>query len=84
MTPYGKRENVLVIREKEGVRSAIRIDFTNKELLNSPYFYLQQNDVIYVEPVKAKILQGSNSTYYLPIISTIISLASILVFALRR
>lgn len=83
MTPYGKRENVLVIREKAGVRSAIRLDFTNKELLNSPYFYLQQNDVVYVEPVKAKVLQGSNSTYYLPIISAIISIASILVFALR-
>jgi polysaccharide export outer membrane protein len=84
MTPYGKRENVLVIREKEGVRTAVRMDFTNKDLLNSPYFYLQQNDIVYVEPVKAKVLQGSNSTYYLPIVSAIISIASILVFALRN
>lgn len=84
MTAFGKRENVLIIREKDGVRSAVRVDFTNKDLLNSQYFYLQQNDVVYVEPVKAKGLQGSASSFYLPIISVAVSLLSILVFALRR
>ncbi|MFD1871200.1 polysaccharide biosynthesis/export family protein [Hymenobacter bucti] len=83
MTAFGKRENVLIIREKDGVRNAIRVDFTNKDLLNSQYFYLQQNDVVYVEPVKAKVLQGSASSFYLPIISVAVSLLSILVFALR-
>jgi polysaccharide export outer membrane protein len=84
MTAFGKRENVLIIREKDGVRSAIRVDFTNRDLLNSQYFYLQQNDVVYVEPVKAKVLQGSASSFYLPIISVAVSVLSILVFALRR
>ena len=83
MTVYGRRENVLLIREKDGVRSAIRVDFTNKDLLSSQYFYLQQNDVVYVEPVKAKRLQGSASNFYLPIISVVASIISILVFALR-
>ena len=84
MTAYGRRENVLLIREKDGIRSAIRVDFTNKDLLSSPYFYLQQNDVVYVEPVKAKGLQGSASSFYLPIVSVAVSLVSVLVFALTR
>lgn len=84
MTPFGKRDNVLIIREKEGVRSATRINFNDKELLNSPYFYLQQNDVVYVEPIKAKALQGSASTFYLPIISLVVSVVSVLAFTLRR
>jgi polysaccharide export outer membrane protein len=84
MTAFGRRENVLLIREKDGVRSAVRVDFTNKDLLNSPYFYLQQNDVVYVEPVKSKVLQGSSSTFYLPIISVAASVISVLVFALTR
>ena len=83
MTPYGKREHVLVIREKAGVRSVTKIDFTNKDLLSSPSFYLQQHDVVYVEPVKARVFQGSSTSYYLPIISTLASLISILVFALK-
>jgi polysaccharide export outer membrane protein len=84
MTAYGRRENVLLIREKEGVRSAVRVDFTNKDLLSSQYFYLQQNDVVYVEPVKAKELQSSSSNFYLPIISVAASVISVLVFALTR
>lgn len=84
MTAFGRRENVLLIREKGGVRSAVRVDFTNKDLLNSPYFYLQQNDVVYVEPVKAKELQGSASSFYLPIVSVAVSIMSVLLFALTR
>jgi polysaccharide export outer membrane protein len=50
MTAYGKRENVLIIREQQGVRRTTRINLNNKDVLNSPYFYLQQNDIVYVEP----------------------------------
>lgn len=50
MTSYGKRENVLIIREQQGVRKTTRINLNNKDVLNSPYFYLQQNDIVYVEP----------------------------------
>jgi polysaccharide export outer membrane protein len=84
MTAFGRRENVLIIREKDGVRSVVRVDFTNKDLLNSQYFYLQQNDVVYVEPVKAKVLQSSASSFYLPIISVAASVISVLVFSLSR
>ena len=57
MTVYGKRENVLLIREKDKVRTTTRLNLNDKEILNSPYFYLQQNDIIYIEPDEAKALQ---------------------------
>ena len=57
MTVYGRRENVLLIREKDHVRTTTRLNLNDKEILNSPYFYLQQNDIIYIEPDEAKALQ---------------------------
>lgn len=57
MTAYGKRENVLIIREKDGVRSATRLNLNDKAVLNSPYYYLTQNDVVYVEPDIMKSVQ---------------------------
>jgi len=50
MTAYGRRETVLIIREKGGIRTTARINLNNKDVLTSPYFYLQQNDIVYVEP----------------------------------
>lgn len=55
LSVFGKRKNVLIIRKQADGRSiAARIDLTQKESLNSPYFYLRQNDVVYVEPAKAR------------------------------
>jgi polysaccharide export outer membrane protein len=53
-TPYARRNSVLVIREREGVREFNRINTQNKSVFNSPYFYLSPNDIVYVEPLKAK------------------------------
>lgn len=44
------RKNILVIREIDGVKSYFRVDVTNADFINSPYYYLAQNDVVYVEP----------------------------------
>lgn len=52
---YGKLNNVLVIREQDGQRSMARLNLNSKEILNSPYFYLQQNDIVYIEPDIAKV-----------------------------
>lgn len=52
---HGKRKNVMLIREQQGKRVFVAIDLTNKALFNSPYYYLAQNDVIYVEPNKTQI-----------------------------
>ncbi|HEX8507004.1 MAG TPA: polysaccharide biosynthesis/export family protein [Hymenobacter sp.] len=74
MTGYGRRDDVLIIREKNKTRITTRINLNKKEVLNSPYFYLQQNDIVYVEPDKAKALQVSTRSVNLPIYLSIASL----------
>lgn len=79
MTVYGKRENVLVIREKDGQRMMARVNLNTKDVMNSPYFYLQQNDVVYVEPSAAREVQGTNSNRYFSIIVSLTSLATLII-----
>jgi polysaccharide biosynthesis/export protein len=55
----GIRKNVLVIRDRDGVKSEYRIDLTSKNFLTSPVYYLEQNDVVYVEPNNASRSQGT-------------------------
>ena len=77
----GKRKNVLLIREKDGKREFINVDLTNKKLFNSPYYYMAQNDVIYVAPNKAKVNSsavGANASIIISSVSTLISLLAIL------
>lgn len=83
MSVYGKRENVLLIREKDGIRTTARVNLNDKAVLNSPYFYLQQNDVLYIEPAKIKTLQGSSSIFYLQLVSASISIISLFVIFLK-
>ncbi|HYK77517.1 MAG TPA: polysaccharide biosynthesis/export family protein [Daejeonella sp.] len=83
MTVFGKRENVLVIRENGAERTMARVNLNKREVLNSPYFYLKQNDIVYVEPVKSKNTQNVRNSVIFPIISTTVSLAAIMVQVLR-
>lgn len=55
LTDYANRTNVLVLREKDGRRTVGRLNLQDRGILQSPYFYLQQNDVVYVEPTQSKI-----------------------------
>jgi polysaccharide export outer membrane protein len=55
ITFYGRRDNILVIREKNGQREFGRINLLSKKAFSSPYFVLQQNDVVYVELTAAKV-----------------------------
>jgi polysaccharide export outer membrane protein len=55
LTIYGKRDNILIIREIDGVKSYNRVDITKADFINSQYYYLAQNDVVYVEPNKSRI-----------------------------
>ena len=55
----GKRKNVLVIRDFNGTKVYTRIDLTSKDVLNSPVYYLTQNDVVYIEPNKSAITESS-------------------------
>lgn len=59
LTIYGKRTNVMLIREENGVKVSHRIDITKSDFVNSPYYYLAQNDVLYVEPNKTRINSSS-------------------------
>lgn len=54
MTQFGRRDNVLVVREKDGKRVVGRIDLRDASVYTSEFFYLQQNDMVYVEPSKRK------------------------------
>lgn len=81
MTIYGKRNNVLVIREKDGKKSFNRVDLTNKEFISSPFYYLNQNDVVLVEPNKTKInssVVGPNITVTLSALSLLTTIAIII------
>ena len=83
LTAYGKRENILIIREHNGIRSTSRVNLASKSIFDSPTFYLQQNDIVYVEPVKTRALQSSVGLSYLSTISLVISILSIFSFVLR-
>ena len=72
LTLYGKRDNILLIRDFQGTKTYNRIDITKADFVNSPFYYLDQNDVIYVEPKKVKI----DSTAIGPNVTTLISIAS--------
>ena len=73
LTIYGVRTNVTVIREKDGKREIGTVDLTSKDLFVSPYYYLEQNDVVYVEPNNRRKRQGVQD---LTMISAATSLAS--------
>lgn len=79
---YGRRENVLLIREDaEGKRTNYRINLTDKDLIQSPYYFLQQNDVIYVEPNKQKARNsafGTAETMSVSVVGIFISVASLI------
>ncbi|MDD7455882.1 MAG: polysaccharide biosynthesis/export family protein [Bacteroidales bacterium] len=59
LTIYGKRDNITVIREQNGKRESYKIDLRSKNLFDSPAYYLQQNDVVYVEPNKVRARQST-------------------------
>ncbi len=87
LTIYGQRQNVLLIREdKDGQKHAHRIDLTDANFINSPYYYLQQNDVIYVQPNATKAKNsalGQSTSIWFSFISISTSVASLLVNILR-
>ena len=82
LTVYGVRNEVAVTREADGVRTIEYVDLTSKDIFNSPAFYLQQNDVIYVKPNKYKAQSGEisqNRTFYLSLVGTAISVATLII-----
>ncbi|TRZ45027.1 polysaccharide biosynthesis/export family protein [Robertkochia solimangrovi] len=71
-----KRNNVLVIRDFNGVKTFTRVDLTSKEFINSPVYYLTQNDVVYVEPNNSAIKTSTidtRTTVYVSLLSLIVT-----------
>lgn len=78
ITVYGKKENVLLIREENGVRTTRRLNLNESAILSSPFFYLKPNDIVYVEPTKAKVSSAERSRQVLPVVLSGLSLLVII------
>ncbi len=81
LTIRGVRKNIMVIRENDGQKTIHRLDLTQQNTINSPYYYLAQNDVVYVEPNKSQINNsklGANSNIIISIASLLITVISVL------
>lgn len=87
LTMYGRRDNVLLIREDaNGQKSQHRLNLNDANLINSPYYYLQQNDYVYVEPNKVKSRNstiGSSTTLWFSFVGIVTSVASLVINILR-
>ena len=87
MTVYGRRDNVKLIREDAtGKKTIHELDLNDANIIKSPYFYLQQNDVLYVTPNKTKAKNsdiGSSTSYWVSSISILVSIASLVTNILR-
>lgn len=80
MTEYGERSNLLIIRENNGERTYARLNLNSAEVLNSPYYYLQPNDYIYVSPNNVRqenSKYNQNNGFKLSVISTAVSACSV-------
>lgn len=84
LTIHGKRDRVAVIRESNGKRTVLFHDLRSAEIFESPCYYLQQNDIVYVEPNKARagqseINQNNSVSVWLSAISILASIAALVV-----
>lgn len=82
LTIYGKRENVLLIREVDDKKEYTRLNLNSSELFNSPYYYLRQNDVLYVEPTTARA--AANNAARTQTIAIVGSVISVLIAVITR
>ena len=84
LTPYADREQILIVREENGKRVFANIDMSSSDFFVSDYYFLQQNDFIYIRPIEAK--RGAvrdNSNKVLPFVSAIVSIAALLISAFK-
>ncbi|WP_189605515.1 polysaccharide biosynthesis/export family protein [Salinimicrobium marinum] len=81
LTIYGRRDNIMILRETGDTKEYEYVDLTQSDFLNSEYYYLHQNDVVYIEPNQAQMQGASynrNASVYISIASVLISLAILL------
>ena len=82
LTIYGRRDNILIIREENNKRVFTRLDLTRRDAFRSPFYSLHPNDIVYVEPGKARITSVDRAYQLSPIFIGILSLIAII--ATRR
>src|SRR5690606_36331611 len=81
LTTYGRRDNIVILREENGEVKSHRIDLTKADFINSDFYYLKQNDVVYVEPNKVAVNSsavGPNISIYLSAISLLLTTVAII------
>lgn len=79
LTITAERKNVLLIREDRGVREYIRLDLQSKNLFSSPYYYLQNNDVLYIQPGKSKFASVDSSYRNVSLVISALSVIALLI-----
>ena len=84
ITIYGRKDNVMVIREESGIKKIKRLNLNSNEIFSSPYYYLKANDVVYVEANKAKVTNSSRGAQLVPIILSGLSFLAIIVEVIIR
>lgn len=83
LTVTAKSNNVLLVRESQGKRERITLNLNDKDIFNSQYFYLQPNDVLYVQPSKAKYAVTDNTTKNLSLALSAISVLVVIFTQLK-
>lgn len=84
MTIFGKRKTVLLTREIDGREKIVRFNLNSTKVLESPYFYLKQGDVVYIEPSKAKAFVNNSPAFqYFSLITSTVTLLSVLYFRFK-
>jgi polysaccharide export outer membrane protein len=81
LTIYGNRKNITILRDVDGVQTSHRVDLTNSDFIDSEFYYLQQNDVVVVEPNYAQVQAAGfnrNASLFVSIASVLISLIVII------
>jgi polysaccharide export outer membrane protein len=80
LTVWGLRDNVKLIREDaNGKREIINLNLNNAGIVTCPYYYLQQNDILYVRPTKSKVYSNtfnSNTSMWTSLVSIALSVLS--------
>jgi polysaccharide export outer membrane protein len=85
ITSYGRRDNVLVVREVNGVREFGKLNLKDPNVFLSPFYYLQQNDMIVVDVARNKsYVNNQNTLQYISIGTSIISIAAVIYSLIRR
>lgn len=84
ITVYGRKDNVLIIREEEGRKTVKRLNLTTDQLFNSKYYYLKSNDIVYVEANKARISGATRTVVVLPIVLSALSFVAIIFSSIIR